>query len=389
MWNNVVYLDRADRESISPRVRAYLERSGSVPVKLRIHACACQLLSPYAKRISELTIFIDDRSDLGEITKHLSKPGPLIETIALHVTRRDLRGLALPPGFLETVFPAASTLTFHNAILSPGSFQLSKLTKFALNARLADVTPTNLLDALEQMPLLCLFEAKLRSPQSWDVIPETRVVTLPHLEGITITIDENGRVPVSSPVLPALCLPSARSVYLRLINVRGPPFAPILPLSFRERLPSLSVVREVSASLHTDGGCVVFHGLGSSKLKIRTHLSTPFSFTQSAFGGLPFDDVRHLLVSFQSSAVDTVCFIRLLRFMKRLECLKLQRDTVQALCCWIGEDDQAGICPALSTLIIVSTDTRAEGCVELLERHREYAGVPIARVEVRHDGRYI
>ena len=389
LWNNIIFSERTDRDTISPPVRTYFERSGSIPVKVQIHARASRLLSPYTGRISQLTIFIDNRSDLGEITKHLSKPAPLIETVALYVTRRELRGLVLPPGFLEMLFSIVRTLTLYDAILSPGLLQFSKLTKFTLNARLASVTPTNLLDTLEQMPLLCLLEATFRSPQLRDVIPETRVVTLPHLEGITITVDENGRAPVSSPLLPALCLPNARSVYLRLIDIRGAPLDPILPLSFRERLPNLSVIGKASASLNMDEDCIVFRGLGNSELTIRTHSGVPFPFTRSAFGGLPFDGVHHLLVSFRSSPVDTLCFVRLLRFMKGLEYLKLIQDTVEALGRWIGEDDQAGICPALSTLIVISADLRAKGCVELLKQVRECAGVPIARVEVRHDRRYI
>ena len=383
LWNNVAYLDRAVRESISPRVRTYLERSGSVPVKLQIHARASRLLSPYTERISGLTVFIDNHSDLDEIAKHLSKPAPLIETVTLCGLYRPPRGLVLPSEFFEAFLSSARTLVLNGATLSPGSYQLPKLTKFTLDASSANVTFAVLLDTLEQMPLLRVFEAILCRPQGGDAIPENRVVTLSRLEKIAITVDENRRTPVASPILPALNLPSARSVFLGLIDAAGAPLTPILPPPFKERLPRLSVLPKAAITFGTYGS-IVFHGFGDSRLEVRINANALYAFTEPVFGGLPFDSVRKLLVSFRSSAVDAAFFVQLLRFMGGLEYLQLKRNSTGSLARWAREHDQAGICPALSRLVIIDADYKAKEYVELIKRARKRAGVPIAKVEIRY-----
>ena len=208
------------------------------------------------------------------------------------------------------------------------------------------------------------------------------MTALPRLEEITIMVRDNLLAPAANPILPSLRLPSARRVFLKSLDARGAPSTPILPLSFEDRLPSLSVVPKAFVAL--DEGCngITFYGLDDSKFTLYIHFSAPYAFTQSTFGGLPLDSVRTLQVSFRSPSTDTTFFVDLLRFMEGLQRLELKRNTVGPLNCWIGLD-QTGICPALATLII--TDEEAKESVEALKRVRERAGVPIANVEIRDD----
>ena len=378
LWNNIV----CGRDVTSPHVHMYLERSGSVPIVAQIHARASRLLSPHTERISRLTMSVDNPSDIGEIADHLSKPAPLLEKITLRVACRGRHSLMLPPKFFEGFLSTAKVMILHGRALSPGPCELSRLTKFLLDTDLCAPTSADILDSLEQMPSLQVFKASLCRRTPRDHVPGDRVVTLRGLEEISITIDQNLFASVASPIFPSLRLPSARKVTLKSVNASGVPLTPILPLSFEDRLPGLSVVPKALVALDEETSGITFHGLGDSVFTLRT-MYGPYAFARCAFGGLPFDSVRKLQVSFRSPSVDIIFFVNLLQFMEGLQRLELKQNTVGPLSSWIGLDDQAGICPALATLIIV--DAKARECVEVLKQVRERAGVPIAKVEIRDD----
>lgn len=384
LWNNIVCSEEASQDTVGTRVHTYFERSGSVPVSVRIHARASRFLSPHTERISRLVVVIDEQSDLSEIGEHLSKSAPLLQKLTLRLKQWRLQDLALPPGFFSAFLSSARTLNLCGAILSPGPCQLSKLTEFTLQSLLGNVTPTILLDTLEQMPLLRVFEAVLTCVDYLDPIPWDRVVTLPHLEEIMITINENRFTPTANPILPALCLPSARKVTLQSINARGAPSTPILPLLFKERLPNWTVTQRASAALDEGRNGIEFLGLNHSKLTLCANSNAPYAFTPLTYGGMPFESVRTLRVSFRSPTVDTVFFTHLLLSMKGLEWLQLKYSAVGPLDWWASEVDQARICPALSTLIIIDASPGARTRVDELTRARERAGVAIANVEIRH-----
>jgi hypothetical protein len=93
--------------------------------------------------------------------------------------------------------------------------------------------------------------------------------------------------------------------------------------------------------------------------------------------------VRKLHVCFQSSNADSKFFVTILRAMRGLEWLELEQNTGEPLIYWARVDDQAGICPVLTTLIITDADTeRAKLCVQWLEGVRKRVDLPVARVEI-------
>lgn len=338
-------------------------------------------------------MFLDHPSNLDEMAEHLSKPAPLLETATLCVRGRSLCWpvLVLPPSFFEACLSSVRTLTLQGVTLSPGSCKLSQLTKFTLETGFTtSVSSVVLLDALERMPLLRLFKTKLYYTMPPIAIPENRVVTLPYLEDITITTDEYPLTPFASPILPAICLPSAHRITMRSAIISGTHSTPILPLSFEERLPSLRATREVSITLGR-GFNIEFFGLDRSKLALSVGSVTPFLFTRSMFGGAPFDSVRKLHIGFPSSTVNVESFIAILRAMRRLECLEMEQNTVVPLAHWTDWEgrDPAGTCPALITLTIIEDDfNEATRRVQRLEEARIRAGVPIARVDVRYGRNY-
>lgn len=96
LWNDIIYSERADRNITAPRVNAYFERSGSVPVKVQIPAHTSRFLSPYTERISWLRMFIGHPSNLDEIAKRLWKRAPLLERLCLRVKDWDQPTLVTP-----------------------------------------------------------------------------------------------------------------------------------------------------------------------------------------------------------------------------------------------------------------------------------------------------
>ena len=392
LWTEIVSFGQEDSQVSTPHVQAYLERSGSVPIDVQTFAHAFRLFSPHIDRISSLELYLGRTPNLHEIAEHLSKPAPILETVILHGGGWDCPTLVLPSSFVEVLLSSIRTLAFHNAILSPGPYKLSRLTKFTLETGPLPVFPsTVVLDALECMPLLRFLELQLYCPSEQRPVPGDRMVTLPRLEGITITANGVGREPLIIPVLPALCLPRAHRVSIWSVMACGISDAPILPLSFEERLPALSATPRVSVTLG-DGFKLESFGPGQSELtlSINTHTRADFTFTQSTFGGTPFGSVRELHVRFLYHNGDSASFIAVLRAMRGLEWLEMEQNTECPLEYWAEVDEQAGICPALIALTI--TDARpevAKECFQNLEQARKRAGVPIAHVEIVYRSRNI
>ena len=315
------------------------------------------------------------------MAEHLSKPAPILEAMSLHLWDWYHPTLVLPPTIFEALLSSVRTLTLHGATLAPGPCILSRLTKFTLETRVTAIVPSVvLLDTLERMPLLQSFDAKLYCAMEPDPVPEGRVVTLPDLEEITIMTDGEYIGPLTIPVLLALCLPAARRVSVRSIGAFTFPPTPILPLSFEERLPALSVTPQVSVTLGDDFK-LEFFGPDQSELTLSINTLLGFIFTQSKFGGAPFGSVRKLRACFASHNVDSMTFVDVLRAMGGLEWLDMEHNTSEPLTCWAEADDQAGICPSLITLTITDVDIReAKRCVRELEQTRKRAGVSMARV---------
>ena len=384
LWNKIIYSKYADPRVIAPRVQTYLERSGSVPLEVQIHINAFRLFYPHTERISSLEIFLDHKSYLYGVAQHISKSAPLLETMTVHATGRDSPKLS--PIFFEALHISVRALNVRGVILAPGPSKFSQITNFTLETRLQRFTTTALLDLIGEMPLLRFLEARIDCASLQDHKPEKRVITLLHLEEVTITTDEGSRVPLPSPIIPALCLPSVRRVNMGLIGARGAPRTPFLPPAFEVRLPALSTTPKVSLTVY-EGFNIEFFGSDQSRLTLHINSPQPFAFSKAIFGGTPFDSVLKLYVRFQRSwTTDLPFFFGMLQAMERLEYLEMKQNTTQPLVFWaMVQDDRTLICPALTTLIVTDTDfDEVRFYVEELQEARERAGLPIARVEVRN-----
>ena len=206
----------------------------------------------------------------------------------------------------------------------------------------------------------------------------------PHLKEIGIIVDGQLLAPLTNPVLLALRLPSARRVKTRLVAAFNIPPTPILPLSFKGRLPGLGATPEVSVTIDREFN-IEFFGLGQSKLTLSIFSITGVLLTRTIFGDAPFGSVRKLQVCFPGPVTNLAPFVTILRATRGLEWLEMEQSIEEPLTHWAEADDQAEICPALTTLIVDITEVDADEAkdyVRWLEQARGCAGVPIACVGI-------
>ena len=158
LWTKIACSKRERTHAFTPHVQAYLERFGSVPIDVQIHARAFRLLACHTGRISSLRMFLNAPVDFEEIAERFSKPAPILKAISLRVNVLDDPTLDLPSTFLEPFRSSVRELALHGTILSPCKFP--QVTRFTLIANhYIGVPSAVLLDTLEQMPLLRFFEA--------------------------------------------------------------------------------------------------------------------------------------------------------------------------------------------------------------------------------------
>ena len=385
LWNNIVCSKDATLDSVTPHVHAYFERSGSIPINVQINAHFSRLISPQTERISQLTMFIDAGTPSGcdEIVKHLSKSAPLLEAITIEEIHERLENLELPLHFSEEFISSVRTLTLCRALPSPGQYKFSRLAIFTLRVYITEGTWPVILDTLEQMPLLQVFAANLGLLHDLGPLPKDRVVTLQHLEEITIQLYDYGICRrVTGLILPAFRLPRARKVIIDLSNFLSFYDALILPLSFEEQLPCLSGTLNASVYIREDTWPTInFLGPNQSELTLTSLRDTMDSLVSSELSGIPFGGVHQLHISFGGDHLDKY-FIKLLQRMRRLECLKMEERTSVLMSEWANADGQAEICPDLTALTVIDDASAClENYVEKLKGERERAGVPIASVE--------
>jgi hypothetical protein len=123
-------------------------------------------------------MFIRTQWDLEQIEEYLPKPAPLLETVEICTYHERPCGLVLPPGFFQTFLSSARTLNLRGAVLCPRPCTLSKLTTFFLRIPTSGSTSAVLLDTLEQMSLLEVFEVSFWYEHQQDPVPRGRTVTL-------------------------------------------------------------------------------------------------------------------------------------------------------------------------------------------------------------------
>lgn len=204
-------------------MQAYLERSDR-PLSTFRYTLPLPDYSPPYGRTSTLQMFLNRPPNLDQIAEHLSNPAPILTKISLHVRGLGRPTLVLPPTFFGADLSSARTFALHGVALSSGPCKLSHLTKLtiAIHSNVG-VPSVVLLDTLEGIPLLQVFDAAFNSVSRPDVIPVNRVVTLLHLEEITIAMYLMYFEPLAGHILSALCFPSERRVSVRSIHTPTAP----------------------------------------------------------------------------------------------------------------------------------------------------------------------
>ena len=176
------------------RTRIYLERSKSSPINLSL--CKYNRLSPHDPffqitphaigRFKSLSIEGTPRN-IRDITTHLSRPAPLLETMLIHGGRRRVsrRSPALTSALFNGDLSSLRELHLRSVRTELPWRDMTNLTSFAL-ARTSPVSISQLLDFFESTPHLR--EVELRSATTTSDAQNGRLVPLTCLKRMEIAI---------------------------------------------------------------------------------------------------------------------------------------------------------------------------------------------------------
>jgi len=200
-------------ESID-RTRVYIERSKSAPLDISLYDWvdtdnleeAFLLVVPHISRIKSL--YIDVAGDLLQnLTPHLSCPAPLLSKLT--IVNNDVPTDAFDTIFLNGDLKSLCSLSLSGATTHLPWRNLSKLTTFSLEcAQVGETSITQLLDFFEDAHHLRDITLSHSIPPSSDASPG-RVLSLPHLEKLTVELDL-----VNSILLNHLSIPAGASLTL-------------------------------------------------------------------------------------------------------------------------------------------------------------------------------
>jgi hypothetical protein len=185
----------------------------------RVPASTVMLLSSRTKQIKHLNCSYELLTEVQKFAEATPEPLPLLHTLKIFVAEDDR-----PDDFDPTISP--SPLFFSNAVNlkivcldshpdlspSPGPFVFPNLVSFDLSTKqFRSFHASRLLDFLEASPMLQMVHIKIIANISLDGIPEERIVVLPNVENLTLTVkDGEGGYKIAAHV----SCPSARHTSL-------------------------------------------------------------------------------------------------------------------------------------------------------------------------------
>jgi len=294
LWNRI-------RSSNPTQVGVYLERSKSVPLKVRLRDLdphLFELLAPHNSRLASLAVSMADPSDFHRVGHYLGSPIPTLRKFSiitfsgpdtlgppssgtdykclLHVKKLRLEGM---PSFrTPCAFPHVTELKWHVRSVADDLIQV-----------------VGLLDTMEQLPMLERVEIVARIYQPYvmsDPVPQ--VVTLPHVQRMTLRCPSKG-IP---HILQYLKLPNLTSLLVDAPRGYRRSF-PTLPVgSFGEHLPNFTELLDTEVYTCNKYGRVTFRGRQAS-FEHFAHgysLVTPYRHDRKLWGDLPLHSIRRLII---------------------------------------------------------------------------------------------
>ena len=361
------------------KTRAYLERSKSSPLEMRIWTGGTKarydaflLTIPHINRLKILSIAGFDK-DILKFTDQLCSPAPLLEELEVRVERDAIR---LKPTLFAETLPSLCALRLTGTLSFVPWKNLGNLT--TLNIRSGGyhtASVTELLDIFERAPLL--YEVKLLQILPWPPgsdVPDGRVVSLPCLQSLRI-FDE-----VTPPtLLNHLHIPTGALLTLESwIKHQSPSIPDYLPRSL-DNLDNISNIISidldfrggVTLRLKASRGGVYVMGAwkGSDPYPVGHH------YTLRSLSTLPISStgrfvIAKYLASGRPNTERTVAYQTLLR-MENLRTPTLACCTNRPFILALNPGQNTSntvVCPELEELILFVLRDEDELCVdELLE----------------------
>ena len=308
----------------------YLERSRSVPlqVQLLLHDLRDHLfnsLVPHTPRLASLAVQMRDSSDFRLIARYLPSPIPTLREFSIIASFGE-EALEVPSGIRSDCFSHVKKLHLMRISSFRAPHTFPNVTELVWTVGSSGEIPiVGLLGVIEQLPGLERVEITFNtSPQHYDTEPPPRVVTLPHLQRMTLHCWNHGGIP---DILEFLKLPNLTSLNVDMVR-ESTRFFPILPVtSFDEKLPNFSGLTEIEIHAHDKPRRIIFRS-SRAVLECRAvgHvLGEPaYCHDRQLLGDLPLGSVRKLIVALDkwtyiAEAAWVVCLMGELESLEDLE----------------------------------------------------------------------
>jgi hypothetical protein len=314
-------------------LEAYLERSGSVPIKVNLsspHLFAS--ITSHTSRLVALTMCVDDSSDFDRIATHLCHSVPTLRSLEIITRNPILRTLELRFGLRDSVFLHLKKLSL-NGISSFRAFHpFPHITElFLCTSAYAPDSTITLLNTLGQLPGLEKVYATFHN--SWDTeIGSDSMVTLPRVQEMCLSaVDVN--VPTNllavPPILRFLKLPKVTSLTVRQspsLVVWGLGTLPVT--SFGEHLPNYVDLPDLRIHTTAVSGKVLFQSSSQAIFTYHTGPLQTFWWEARFWGGLPLCSVQRVIAILVDPVLgsEDVWLVDLIEDLKSLEVLELGGD---------------------------------------------------------------
>jgi hypothetical protein len=316
------------RSSDGALFEAYLKRSKSVPLKVRVltpDLRIFKLLVPHTSRLTSLAMWMEDSREFQTIAHHPQNSFPALRKFSV-IKAPGVDFLELPSGTDNSYFPHLKKLHMEAmfSLRVPHPFpHVTELKWVVKSYEMGSVA--QFLDIMEKLPLLERVEAVLGTNQQYTRDDEApHVITLPHLQWMSLHCSQE--IP---PILRSLKLPKLTSLVVdgRIAVSRTRPILPTT--SFDEHLPNFTELPEMEVCVRAESSRVTFRA--SSQATLEHSLltqpvgKTPYRNDRHLWGCLPLHSVRKLIVIMDRSGVGVadVWLIHLLRDVGSLEHLEL------------------------------------------------------------------
>ena len=230
------------------KTRVYIERSKSSPLEVNLEGAeddaycenALLLAAPHINRLGSF-IIRGPSSILADLTKHFTRPTPLLKKLKIDIAFDRNRAPDFPGTLFNGDLSSLRSLSISGFTTNLPWGNLVNLTSFELSHFPGTVDPpftARLLDFFESAPLLSEITLRHSTPASSNEPPE-RLVSLPHLKELATTSHL-----AQSSLLKHLSIPSGTLLVIRFtFNGENSPILDNLP----KNLNNLSNLSRVTA----------------------------------------------------------------------------------------------------------------------------------------------